>query len=57
MRYRLQNALHKGTASTVAISHSPKTKLDSHSQKTKTKFDLKKKKKKQNRKQVCLLRL
>ena len=57
MRYRLQNALHKGTASTVAISHSQKTKLDSHSQKTKTKFDLKKKKKKQNRKQVCLLRL
>ena len=57
MRYRLQNALHKGTASTVAISHSQKTKLDSHNQKTKTKMDLKKKKKKQNRKQVCLLRL
>lgn len=56
MRYRLQNALHKGTASTVAISHSQKTKLDSHNQKTKTKMDLKKKKK-QNRKQVCLLRL
>ena len=50
MRYRLQNALHKGTASTVAISHSQKTKLDSHSQKTKTKFDFKKKKKKAKQK-------